>query len=100
MYKPRQSSNWASCDQDASDPNTCSNLVKDEIARDLKQEVAPEENSGGESELLARDRQFAIHSQRRKPQVDSVNESNDIERKEERQQSDPEFPDRCRFDWV
>jgi len=38
--------------------------------------------------------QFPIHRQRRKPQVDSVDESDNIEGKRERQQPDPEFPDR------
>jgi hypothetical protein len=45
-------------------------------------------------ELLARDRQFPIPSQCSKPKVDSVDEGDNIECKQERQRSDPDFTDR------
>ena len=74
--------------------------MKDEIAGNLKEKVAPKEDSRCESELLTGDRQLAIHRQRRKPQVDSVDEGDDVEDKEKREQSDPELPDRRGLDQV
>ena len=35
--------------------------MKDEVTGDFEEEVAPKENSGRESELLAGDSQFPIH---------------------------------------
>jgi len=56
LHKPSQSSNCAPCDQDADYPHARPDLVKDEIIGDFEEEVAPKENSRGESELLPRDR--------------------------------------------
>ena len=77
-----------------------SDFVKDEVAGDLEQKVTPEKDSGCESELLAGDGQFVIHRQRRKSDVDAVEESNDIEHEEKCQEPDSEFPDRCCLDGI
>jgi len=53
FHKPGQSGNCAPSDQDAGDPDMRTDLVKDEVAGDLEQEVTPKENSRCESELLA-----------------------------------------------
>ena len=79
--------------EDACDPDKRADAVKDEVAGDLKQEVAPKENSSRKSKLLACDGQFAIHRQSREAQVDSVDESDDVERKQERQKPDLDFTD-------
>ena len=91
LHKACQRRNDAPCDEDARDPDARADAVKDEVAGDLKQEVAPKENSSRESKLLACDGQFAIHRQSRKAQVDSVDESHDVERKQERQKPESDF---------
>jgi hypothetical protein len=60
VHKPRQRSNRAPRDQDARDPDTRADLVKDEVAGNLEQEVAPKENSCRKSELLASNGELAI----------------------------------------
>src|SRR5262249_40119081 len=86
--------------QDACDPNARSDPVQYEIAGDLEQKVTNEKDSSCKAELLAGDGQLAIHRQGRKSYVDPVEESDGIEHEEERQQPDPEFPDRHRPDRV
>ena len=93
LHKARQRRNDAPCDEDARDPDARADAVKDEVAGDLKQEVAPKENSSRKSKLLAADGQFPIHRQSRKAQVDSVDESDDVERKQERQKPNLDFTD-------
>ena len=93
LHKAGQRRNDAPCDEDACDPDTRADAVKDEVAGDLKQEVAPKENSSRKSKLLACDGQFAIHRQSRKAQVDSVDESDDVERKQKRQKPDLDSTD-------
>jgi hypothetical protein len=66
--------------------------VKDEVTGDFEEEVAPEKNSCRESELLAGNGQLAVHRQRSKAQVDSVDECYDVERKQERQQPELHLP--------
>src|SRR5579859_408541 len=100
LHKACESRDRAPGDQDACDPDTRADPVKYQVAGNLKQEVSPEENSSSQSELLARDGQRPIHRQRRKAQVDSVDEGDHVKCKQERQQTDLEFPDRCFLDRV
>jgi len=44
---------------------------------EFKEEVAEKENSEDQSVLLAADRQFSVHRQRRKPNVDAIEKGND-----------------------
>src|SRR5579864_6732204 len=94
LYEPCQRGNRAPCDQDAGDPHTRADPMKDQVAGNFKQEVAPKENPGGEPELLAGDCQLPIHCQRREPQVDPVDEREHKKHKQERKQPDPDFADR------
>ena len=45
LHKASQRRNDSPCDQDSRDPNARPDLVKHEVAGDLKQEVAPKEDS-------------------------------------------------------
>src|SRR6516162_655081 len=68
--------------------------MQDNVAGDLKQDVSPEENSGRESKLLACDPQLPIHRQCCESEIDSVDECNHVESKQEWEKSYLEFPDR------
>src|SRR5215469_1375535 len=93
LHKASQRCNDAPCNENACDPDARADAVEDEVAGDFKQEVAPKENSSRKSKMLACDGQFAIHRQSRKAQVNSVDESHDVEHKQERQKSELDFTD-------
>src|SRR5260370_13331652 len=80
--------------QDPGDPDSRSDLVQQEIAGNLKQEIAEKENSHQQSELLARDGQFLVHRQRGKPNVDPVEIGNDVQQKKIRDNPEPQFLNR------
>jgi len=93
LYESREGSNCSPCEQDASDPDPCPDPMQDKVAGDLKQEVSPEENSGSESKLLACDPQLPIHAQCCESEIDSVDECNHVESKQEREKSNLKFSD-------
>ena len=84
--------------QYSGDPDPRSDLVQQQIARDFKEEVAKKENPEEQSELLASDCQLLIHRQRGKPNVDAVQISDDVEKKNKGDNPDPHFPNRLRSD--
>jgi hypothetical protein len=54
------------------------------LAGNFKQEITDKENPKDQSELLASDGQLFVHRQRGKPNVDAVEEGNDVKKKNER----------------
>src|SRR5262249_54537382 len=66
-------------DQDAGNPNPCSDLVQEQIAWDLKEEVPAKENAREQSELGTRDGQGGVHCQGRETNVDAVEEGNNVQ---------------------
>jgi hypothetical protein len=58
-------------DQYPSKPDSRTELVQQQVARDLKNEIAEKEYSRDESKLLACDRQFFVHGQCRKSDIKS-----------------------------
>jgi hypothetical protein len=57
--------------------------MQQKITGDLEQEIADKENPGEKSELLAGDRQLAVHRQSRKGNVGAVEIRNNVEKKNE-----------------
>ena len=75
-----------------------SELVQQQIAGDLEEEITDEENTREKSELLAGDTQLLIHRQRCKPNVDPVNISNDVQKKDKGKNPAPDFLNRPGLD--
>ncbi len=74
--------------ENPSDPDSRSNLMQHQIARDLKQKIAEKENTNQQSKLLAGDGQLLVHRQRGKPNIDPVEIGDDIQEKKIRQNSE------------
>ncbi len=98
MHEAGQSSQDSPSNQDPCNPDASSDLVQQEIARDLEKAITKEEDSGRESDLLAGHGQFLVHSQRGEPDVDAVHEGDDIKNEQERKESELEFSDGPAFD--
>ena len=98
MDEPSKSGQNSSRDQYPRDPDASSDLVQQEIAGDLEKAVTEKENPGCESELLAGHRQLLVHRQRGEPDVDAVNERDNIENEQERQESELQLSDGPPFD--
>src|SRR5215831_15805536 len=88
----------APSDEDSGNPDTCSNPVQQKITGDLKDEIAKKENSGDESVLLARNRQFLVHRQGSERDVISVEHSNYEENEDERNDPCSHLADRASLD--
>ena len=80
--------------QYACNPDARSDFVRQQIARDLKEEVAEKENPEEQSVLLAGDGQLFVHRQRRKRNVGAVEKGNDEKQEDKRKNPDPHFPNR------
>src|SRR5712692_8241973 len=81
----------APAEQNAGDPDACSDLMQQEIARNFKDDIADEENPGYEPKLLAGDSQFLVHRQGGKPNVDAVEKGHDVKNEEKGKKSDLQF---------
>src|SRR5215471_18404345 len=99
MHEAGQGCQDSPRNQDPRNPDASSDLVQQEIARDLEKAITKEEHSGCESELLAGHRQLLIHSQRGEPDVDAVHERDDIKEEEERKEAELILSERQPFDW-
>src|SRR6266446_5259136 len=91
--------------QNASNPDAGADFVQQQVARNSKEQVAEKEDPGEQTELLARDRQFLVHRQRRKPNVDPVEKADDVQQENKGDNPDPYFPNRsgldeARSDWL
>jgi len=62
------------------------------LAGNFKEEITDKENPKDQSELLASDGQLFVHRQRGKPNVDAVEEGNDVKKKNERNDPNLHFP--------
>ena len=72
--------------------------MQQQIAWYLENEIAPKEYARQQSELLARDSQLLIHSQRCEPNVDAVNKANYEQNEDEWDDVRFQLADRCGFD--
>jgi hypothetical protein len=68
--------------ENASNPDACSNFVQHQVAGDFKDEVANEENPKGQPILVGRDTQLLVHRPACQADVRSVKEGNDVQQEE------------------
>ena len=85
-------------EEDAGDPDTRADFVKQEIAGNFKSGIAEEEDAGDQAELLAGDGEFAIHGEGGEPDVDAVEERDNVEEKDEGENADVEFAESTGFE--
>jgi hypothetical protein len=57
----RQASEYAPCDQDASDPQPCADLFHGDVAGHLEQEISPIESADGKTERRGRHVEIPAH---------------------------------------
>ncbi|MCY1231110.1 hypothetical protein D9M72_435470 [compost metagenome] len=87
----------APADHDAGEPAAGAELVQCQVARDLEQDVADEEDAGGEPELSRRKGQIVVHAVGAgKGDGRPVKVVDEEHQGDERHQPDCHFPD-CRF---
>ena len=72
--------------------------MQQEIAGYLKDKIAEKENPEGERVLLAGNGKLFVHRQRREPNVDAINERNNVKNKDEGNDSGSQFLDRSLLD--
>ena len=65
--------------RNACNPDAGADFVQQQVARNSKEQVAEKEDPGEQTELLAGDRQFLVHRQRRKTNVNPVEKANDVQ---------------------
>src|SRR6266481_2274576 len=80
--------------QNACNPDAGADFVQQQVARNSKEEVAEKENPGEQTELLAGDRLFLVHRQRRKPNVDPVEKADDVHQEKKGENPDSYFLNR------
>src|SRR5262249_38287870 len=96
--EPAQRCDHPPHDQNASNPDARAKSVEREVAWNLEQRIADKKNADEEPELPAVDRQFPVHRQRGEPDVDAIEEGNDVEEQDERKDPTADFPDRLEPD--
>jgi hypothetical protein len=97
VHETGQSRYHSPSNQNAGNPDAGSDSVQHEIAGNFKEEITDKENPKDQSELLASDGQLFVHRQRGKPNVDAVEEGNDVKKKNERNDPNLHFPNGFRF---
>ena len=93
LHEPRADGDDAPRDQNARDPDTRADPVEHEIAWNLEDEVAEEEDPDGKAVLRARDPEILVHRQRREPDVDPIQEGDGVQEKNERQNVEANLAD-------
>jgi hypothetical protein len=77
--------NQAPADHDAADPAARPDLLEDQIARHLENEITPEKGAGAEPEHIRAEPEFLVHGQRRKPDIYTIEIADKIKHKAKRQ---------------
>jgi hypothetical protein len=85
-------------DQDPCNPDTGADPVQQQIAGDLKKEIAEKEDPADQSELLAGNPQLLIHGQRGKVNVGAIQMAREIKQKNIRNDSQTYFSNGPGFD--
>jgi len=80
--------------KNARNPDARSHLVQDQIAGNFEKEISDEENSRGDSILLAAQAQVPVHRQLGKADIHPVNHRDDIKQEQVRDQPKLELPNR------
>ena len=92
VHEARQSRDRSPSNQNAGDPDPCSDFVQQQITGNFKKEVTDKKDSEDQSELLASDGQLFVHGQRGKADVDTVEEGHDKKKKDEGDDPELYFP--------
>jgi hypothetical protein len=73
-------------DSDAADPAAGADSLQDEIAGHFARNVAEEERGHAQGVSVGRETEILVHGQRGKPEVDPVDEAQQVEQEDQRQQ--------------
>src|SRR5580704_6746057 len=71
----------APADHDAANPAARSDLLEDQIARHLENEITPEKCAGAEPENIRTQPEFLVHGQRGKPDIHTIEIADKIKHK-------------------
>jgi hypothetical protein len=77
--------NQAPADHDAANPAARSDLLEDQIARHLENEVTPEKGTGAEPEDIRAEPEILVHGQRGKPDIHTIEIADEIKHEAKRQ---------------
>ena len=98
VHKAGQHGHNSPGNQNASNPDACSNSVQQQITGDFKEEITEKENTGEQTELLVGDAQVFIHRQCCESNIGPVEIGNNVQKKEKGKNPDPHFPKRSGLD--
>src|SRR6266852_2180966 len=98
VSKAGQHGHDSQSNQNACNPDAGDGFVQQQVARNSKEQVAEKEDHVEQTELLTGDRQFLVHRQSRKPNVDAVEKANDVHQEKKGENSGPHFPNRSGLD--
>jgi hypothetical protein len=70
--------NQAPADHDAANPAARPDLIEDQIARHLKNEIAPEKGACAKPEDIRAEPKILVHGQRRKPDIHAIEIADEI----------------------
>ncbi len=93
LHEPRADGDDAPRDQDARDPDTRADPVEHEVAWNLEDEIPEEEDPDSKAVLRARDPEILVHRQCREPDIDPIQESDDVQEKDEREDVEANLAD-------
>ena len=97
LDQPRQRRYQPPAQQDSRNPHARADFMQHQIAGHFEQKISEKENSRGQSILLAGDSEFLVHRQRRKSDVDAIDERDDVQNEKVGNQPDLQFPDGSGF---
>src|SRR6516164_11649753 len=83
--------NETPCDHDTGDPQARAYAVKNDVRRDLEEEVAQKEDAGTKAKDCGREPKVLVHRQRREANIDAVNERYEIEQHDKRHDAPRDF---------
>src|ERR1700693_2338134 len=96
-HEARQYRHHSPANQNSRDPNPRTDLVHQQIAGNLKEEISKKENAEDQSVLLAGYAQFPVHRQRGKPNVDAIKKGNNEKHEDKRKNPHPQFANSSGF---
>ena len=80
-------------DHDAGNPQPSADFLHDDVAGHLEDEIAPEEDAGGETEFCGAHVQVTAHGQGGETDVDTVDVGQQVGQDRDRQQAPVDLPD-------
>ena len=89
-----QRRNQSPAQKNSRNPHACPNLVHHQIAGNFEKEISDEEDSGGDSILLAAQAQILVHGQLRKTNIHAVDHRDDVKQEQVGDQPNLKLPNR------